>query len=160
MHAKVTIADDVVFAGSFNLSRSGETNAENVLEIADPRLADQLAAYIDAVRARYPDAPPPRSADAPRGAPSDHESRSRRVVGDEQQLEVARGDDALAPAAARAIQSTGRASTPSRPARPGSARILRVWISDERLEQLVERAEAAREDHERRSRSARTSPCA
>jgi phosphatidylserine/phosphatidylglycerophosphate/cardiolipin synthase-like enzyme len=54
MHAKVTVADDVVFVGSFNLSHSGEENAENVLEIADKRLADELAAYIDTVRARYP----------------------------------------------------------------------------------------------------------
>lgn len=54
MHAKVTVADDVAFAGSFNLSRSGETNAENVLEIHDAAIADRLAAYIDAVRARYP----------------------------------------------------------------------------------------------------------
>ena len=54
MHAKVTVADDVVFVGSFNLSHSGEENAENVLEIADSALADQLAAYIDGVRARYP----------------------------------------------------------------------------------------------------------
>jgi phosphatidylserine/phosphatidylglycerophosphate/cardiolipin synthase-like enzyme len=54
MHAKITVTDDVVFVGSFNLSHSGEQNAENVLEIADPGLADQLAAYIDGVRARYP----------------------------------------------------------------------------------------------------------
>jgi phosphatidylserine/phosphatidylglycerophosphate/cardiolipin synthase-like enzyme len=54
MHAKVTVADDVVFAGSFNLSRSGELNAENVLELHDPALAERLAAYVDAVRARYP----------------------------------------------------------------------------------------------------------
>jgi phosphatidylserine/phosphatidylglycerophosphate/cardiolipin synthase-like enzyme len=54
MHAKVTVADDVVFVGSFNLSHSGELNAENVLELADAALADRLAAYIDAVRARYP----------------------------------------------------------------------------------------------------------
>jgi len=54
MHAKVTIADDTVFLGSFNLSRSGEENAENVLEIADPALADRLAAWIDELRARYP----------------------------------------------------------------------------------------------------------
>jgi phosphatidylserine/phosphatidylglycerophosphate/cardiolipin synthase-like enzyme len=53
MHAKVTVADDWVFAGSFNLSRSGERNAENVLEIQDRELADQLAAYIDEVRTRY-----------------------------------------------------------------------------------------------------------
>jgi phosphatidylserine/phosphatidylglycerophosphate/cardiolipin synthase-like enzyme len=39
MHAKVTVADDVVFIGSFNLSRSGEENAENVLEISEPGLA-------------------------------------------------------------------------------------------------------------------------
>ena len=53
MHAKVTVADDTVFAGSFNLSRSGETNAENVLEITNGELADRMAAYVDAVRARY-----------------------------------------------------------------------------------------------------------
>jgi phosphatidylserine/phosphatidylglycerophosphate/cardiolipin synthase-like enzyme len=54
MHAKLTIADDTIFVGSFNLSRSGESNAENVLEIVDPALADRLAAYVDEVRARYP----------------------------------------------------------------------------------------------------------
>jgi phosphatidylserine/phosphatidylglycerophosphate/cardiolipin synthase-like enzyme len=59
MHAKVTVADDTVFCGSFNLSRSGEQNAENMLEIADPKLADELAAYVDAVRARYPAATVP-----------------------------------------------------------------------------------------------------
>jgi len=53
MHAKVTIADDTVFVGSFNLSHSGERNAENVLEIADPGVAAELAAFIDGVRARY-----------------------------------------------------------------------------------------------------------
>ena len=57
MHAKVTVADDTVFVGSFNLSRSGETNAENVLEIADAALADQMAAWIDEVRARFPRVP-------------------------------------------------------------------------------------------------------
>jgi phosphatidylserine/phosphatidylglycerophosphate/cardiolipin synthase-like enzyme len=59
MHAKVTVVDDVVFAGSFNLSHSGEMNAENVLEIQDPALADELAAFVDAVRALYPPAPLP-----------------------------------------------------------------------------------------------------
>jgi phosphatidylserine/phosphatidylglycerophosphate/cardiolipin synthase-like enzyme len=54
MHAKVTVADDTVFLGSFNLSHSGELNAENVLEIADAALAERLAAYIDGVRSRYP----------------------------------------------------------------------------------------------------------
>lgn len=54
MHAKLTIADDTTFIGSFNLSRSGERNAENVLELDDAPIAEQLAAYVDQVRARYP----------------------------------------------------------------------------------------------------------
>jgi phosphatidylserine/phosphatidylglycerophosphate/cardiolipin synthase-like enzyme len=56
MHAKVTVADDVVFLGSFNLSRSGEQNAESVLEIHDGALADRLAKFVDDVRGRYPEA--------------------------------------------------------------------------------------------------------
>jgi len=59
MHAKLTVCDDTVFVGSFNLSRSGEKNAENVLEIRDPAIADQAAAYIDAIRRAYPAATPP-----------------------------------------------------------------------------------------------------
>jgi phosphatidylserine/phosphatidylglycerophosphate/cardiolipin synthase-like enzyme len=59
MHAKVTVADDVVFIGSFNLSRSGEENAENVLEIADAALAERMAAFVDTVRARYAPLPVP-----------------------------------------------------------------------------------------------------
>ncbi len=54
MHAKVCVCDDTVFIGSFNLSRSGEKNAENVLEIQDAAIADQLAAFVDEVRARSP----------------------------------------------------------------------------------------------------------
>jgi phosphatidylserine/phosphatidylglycerophosphate/cardiolipin synthase-like enzyme len=54
MHAKVTVADDTVFVGSFNLSHSGEMNAENVLELQDPQIAGRLAAFIDEIRARYP----------------------------------------------------------------------------------------------------------
>jgi phosphatidylserine/phosphatidylglycerophosphate/cardiolipin synthase-like enzyme len=54
MHAKVTVADDTVFVGSFNLSHSGEENAENVIELADAQLADRLAGFVDEVRARYP----------------------------------------------------------------------------------------------------------
>jgi phosphatidylserine/phosphatidylglycerophosphate/cardiolipin synthase-like enzyme len=53
MHAKLVVADDTVFAGSFNLSHSGEKNAENVLELADAAAAEQLSAYVDEVRARY-----------------------------------------------------------------------------------------------------------
>ncbi|MBA3302025.1 MAG: hypothetical protein H0T15_09180 [Thermoleophilaceae bacterium] len=59
MHAKVTVADDTAFIGSYNLSRSGEFNAENVLEIRDPAIAEQMADWIDEVRADYPPAPVP-----------------------------------------------------------------------------------------------------
>jgi len=59
MHAKVTVADDTTFIGSFNLSRSGEKNAENVVEIHDSAIADQVADYIDTIRHAYPRATPP-----------------------------------------------------------------------------------------------------
>jgi phosphatidylserine/phosphatidylglycerophosphate/cardiolipin synthase-like enzyme len=54
MHAKLTVADDTAFFGSFNLSRSGELNAENVLEVTDPELAERLAGFVDEVRRLYP----------------------------------------------------------------------------------------------------------
>jgi phosphatidylserine/phosphatidylglycerophosphate/cardiolipin synthase-like enzyme len=53
MHAKVTVCDDYVFVGSFNLSHSGEQNAENVIEVRDEALADRMASYIDEIRAKY-----------------------------------------------------------------------------------------------------------
>jgi phosphatidylserine/phosphatidylglycerophosphate/cardiolipin synthase-like enzyme len=59
MHAKVVVCDQTSFVGSFNLSRSGERNAENVLEIHDAAVADRLAAYVDELRSRYPPATPP-----------------------------------------------------------------------------------------------------
>src|SRR5256714_1132448 len=54
MHAKVCVCDDTVFIGSFNLSHSGEENAENVLETEDASLAERMAAYIDTIRGKYP----------------------------------------------------------------------------------------------------------
>ena len=53
MHAKVTVADNHTFIGSFNLSRSGEMNAENVLEIHSADIANRMVAFIDSIRARY-----------------------------------------------------------------------------------------------------------
>ena len=58
------VCDDLIFAGSYNLSRSGEMNAENVLEIKDRELADRMTAFIDEVRARYPEAPLPGDREA------------------------------------------------------------------------------------------------
>src|SRR6478672_10333176 len=54
MHAKVCVCDDTVFIGSFNLSHSGEENAENVVEITEAALANRLAAFVDSIRAKYP----------------------------------------------------------------------------------------------------------
>ncbi|HET9287727.1 MAG TPA: phospholipase D-like domain-containing protein [Gaiella sp.] len=59
MHAKVVVCDDVCFVGSFNFSRSGERNAENVVEIHDAVTADALARYVEDVKERYPPATPP-----------------------------------------------------------------------------------------------------
>ena len=53
MHAKVLVADDYVYAGSFNLSHSGESNAENVIQVESQAIADICASYIDRVAARY-----------------------------------------------------------------------------------------------------------
>ena len=63
MHAKMTVADDTVFVGSYNLSHSGESNAENMLEIQSAAAADLCAAYIDKIAARYR-APQPEPATA------------------------------------------------------------------------------------------------
>ena len=53
MHAKILLADDYVYAGSFNLSHSGEMNAENVIQVESQAVADMCAAYIDGLTARY-----------------------------------------------------------------------------------------------------------
>ena len=53
MHAKMTVTDDTVFVGSYNLSHSGEMNAENVLEIESAPLADLCAGYIERITDKY-----------------------------------------------------------------------------------------------------------
>jgi phosphatidylserine/phosphatidylglycerophosphate/cardiolipin synthase-like enzyme len=53
MHAKVVVADHVVLTGSYNCSRGGNDNAENVLQFDSVALADRFAAYADQVAARY-----------------------------------------------------------------------------------------------------------
>ena len=60
MHAKMIVADDWVITGSFNASHSGEQNAENIVEIHSASFADDCAAFIDRVHARY--LVPPRAA--------------------------------------------------------------------------------------------------
>ena len=124
MHAKVTVADDSVFAGSFNLSRSGESNAENVLEVRDAELADRLAAYVDEVRERYERMPVPAGA-----PPTEPLAHLDRVVGHAEQVQVRRARSCPRPAAARASSRPARPSSRCPPGSPGSSRTLPVWIS-------------------------------
>jgi phosphatidylserine/phosphatidylglycerophosphate/cardiolipin synthase-like enzyme len=53
MHCKAAVCDDTVFCGSYNLSHSGEENAENVVEVENPALAGEFVGYIDGISARY-----------------------------------------------------------------------------------------------------------
>jgi phosphatidylserine/phosphatidylglycerophosphate/cardiolipin synthase-like enzyme len=53
LHAKITVVDDTVFTGSYNLSHSGEENAENLLQFESPTLADRFAGFVENVYSRY-----------------------------------------------------------------------------------------------------------
>jgi phosphatidylserine/phosphatidylglycerophosphate/cardiolipin synthase-like enzyme len=53
MHAKFVVADDEVLVGSYNLSRGGEENAENVLHVVNEEVAVNLAGFADRLAARY-----------------------------------------------------------------------------------------------------------
>ena len=101
MHAKVTVCDDVVFAGSFSLSRSGEMNAENVLEVHDVQLAELFASFIDEVRGRCGGSACARRWTAEMRASTFLE----RIVGHPERVEVAGRDLAVSQQSLR-IQST------------------------------------------------------
>jgi phosphatidylserine/phosphatidylglycerophosphate/cardiolipin synthase-like enzyme len=53
MHAKFVVIDHEVLTGSYNLSKHGEINAENVLHIRDNDVADRFTAFADRVEKRY-----------------------------------------------------------------------------------------------------------
>jgi phospholipase D-like protein len=59
MHAKVTVVDDLVLTGSYNLSHSGEENAENLLELRSPALADFFSGFVEELYSRYAASPAP-----------------------------------------------------------------------------------------------------
>jgi len=56
MHAKLLVVDDEVLTGSFNFSRHGEGNAENVLHLWSEEVAVAFEAYAERVATRYADA--------------------------------------------------------------------------------------------------------
>ncbi|PYL10637.1 MAG: hypothetical protein DME34_00150 [Verrucomicrobia bacterium] len=53
MHNKVLVIDDTVITGSYNFSRSAEFNAENILFIDSPPLAETYSHYIDHLIGKY-----------------------------------------------------------------------------------------------------------
>ncbi len=53
MHAKILVVGDEVLTGSYNCSRGGEENAENLLHVGGDSVAERFAAFADEVAARY-----------------------------------------------------------------------------------------------------------
>ena len=58
MHAKALVVDDEIMTGSFNFSRHGDDNAENVLHLRNEEVALRFTAFIERVAARYRKAGP------------------------------------------------------------------------------------------------------
>lgn len=53
MHNKVLVIDNTVITGSYNFSRSAEFNAENILFIESPALAERYSSYIEHLMQKY-----------------------------------------------------------------------------------------------------------
>jgi phosphatidylserine/phosphatidylglycerophosphate/cardiolipin synthase-like enzyme len=53
MHNKVLVIDDTVITGSYNFSRSAQFNAENILFLESPALAESYSGYIDHLIEKY-----------------------------------------------------------------------------------------------------------
>jgi phosphatidylserine/phosphatidylglycerophosphate/cardiolipin synthase-like enzyme len=53
MHAKILVVDDTVITGSYNFSHSATKNAENILLIDSPALADTYAEFIAHLVQKY-----------------------------------------------------------------------------------------------------------
>ena len=53
MHNKILVIDDTVITGSYNFSRSAQFNAENILFIESPALAESYSGYIDHLIQKY-----------------------------------------------------------------------------------------------------------
>jgi phosphatidylserine/phosphatidylglycerophosphate/cardiolipin synthase-like enzyme len=54
MHDKLAVVDDTVITGSFNFSNNAQKNAENILTIRSPWLADKYEAYVKDLIRHYP----------------------------------------------------------------------------------------------------------
>jgi phosphatidylserine/phosphatidylglycerophosphate/cardiolipin synthase-like enzyme len=68
MHNKVLVSDGTVVTGSYNFSRHAQSNAENVLIIASPPLAQTYRQYIYAMAKKY--TPPATATPTPQPVPT------------------------------------------------------------------------------------------
>jgi len=53
MHAKAIVADGAVLCGSYNLSKHGVGNAENLVVVRSGRISSRVLEFADRVAARY-----------------------------------------------------------------------------------------------------------
>ena len=52
MHNKTLVIDNGVISGSYNLSHNAQTNAENMLSLANATLAERVISYVDELASR------------------------------------------------------------------------------------------------------------
>ncbi len=62
MHNKVMVLDDVTITGSYNFSRHAQQNAENILIIKSPALAETYRVYIQGLISKFSAQPKPSPA--------------------------------------------------------------------------------------------------
>ena len=62
MHNKVMVLDDVTITGSYNFSRHAQQNAENVVLIQSPALAETYRDYIQGLITKFSAQPKPAPA--------------------------------------------------------------------------------------------------
>ena len=75
LHAKIVVADDEVITGSYNLSKGGEDNAENVLHIVNEPIAERFAGFADRIAARYGEGGPEGSSAAGQSTARGHQAQ-------------------------------------------------------------------------------------
>ena len=59
MHNKLLVVDETVITGSYNLSHAAQANAENMLAITSPELAEDALSYVRTLQNRFRESPEP-----------------------------------------------------------------------------------------------------
>ena len=143
LHAKLVVCDDWAFVGSYNHSRAGEENAENVLAMDGKAVADHVAEAIAEFATRY----------APEPGDSWESARSAARVRLTRQLDGRRPQ-----LAAELLEH--RAAQLGDVHRQGQRVLAQAREQRRALEHLVDPGAVARDDElvERAGRAARGSP--